>query len=1029
MNFGVEPQGDARHPCDGRAAVAQALLPVLLIGSLGLAPLLAENYTHLAGVILDSSGASVPGAMVSVVNEDTGLRRGTLSQPDGGYLVSSLQPGAYKITVRKPGFRTMIRFGVKLTEEQPARVDFRLVVGSIQETITVESSAPPIQTEDASVSTRVGREEIERLPADGRGLLGLLQLAPGLLVTPATRGESGQFTVNGQRPNTNYFTVDGASANSGVSGGGLPAQSTGGSLPGMTAFGSLDSLTSLDSLQELRVETSTSPAEFGRMPGAQISLLTRSGSNELHGDLLYAFRNEALDANNWFANQHGDPRAPLRLQDYSGALGGPLWRDHTFFFVSYEGMHLQEPFIWVQPVPSLAARQGSLPWAEPLLNLFPEPNGPDLGNGLAEWTGRTSRPARLDAGSARLDHTFSSRLTAFARYNNSPSSTEFGANPVNILDLRTQSLTVGFDLRARANWLIDLRLNAADASASSVWSQGGPTPAPPCSLEPVTLFFLRAPGICDSLVRLSIAGVGQVISGSEGRRTQTQFQAAPTVQWNPATHTIQFGADYRRLAPARIDANSALSILADTVGDLASTSPYSNYWNGTAPRLYASAVMREISLFAQDTWRIVPRLTASFGLRWEISPAPLPGLGTSVNFLNPLTNSVSASRQPLWQSTYANFAPRFGVAYQPWRGSSTVIRAGMGFYYDSSLSLAADVVNSGPLSVSQFTSARNLLSTTKLMFGFLPNLRLPLVKQWNASVEHAFSSRDVVTVGYVGSSGNDLIRREVGGPGSIPYALLLALATNDGISSYHALQAQYHRRLTLGLQVSAAYAWSHSIDNSSTDSGLYWAGSGLTPNRDLASSDFDVRHSFSAGFTYELPFRRRALLRGWAVDGTFRARSGFPINVLDAEQFQGITFENIFRPDLIGGQPIWINDPNAPGGRRINSAAFHPAPAGTQGTLGRNAIPGFGMSQMDLALRRDFFAGEQRSLQLRVEAYNALNHSNFADPIRFLASPLFGESNSMLNLMLGTGSPGSGLAPIFQAGGERSLRVVLRFRF
>src|SRR5439155_3585695 len=196
-----------------------------------------------------------------------GFRRVTQSQPDGAYVVSSLQPGVYKITVRKDGFRTLIRFGFKLSPSQPARADFKLVVGSVQETITVEGSTPLLHGEDASVGTLVGRDEIERLPLYGRGLLGLLELAPGVVVTPATRGESGQFSVAGQRPNMNYFTVDGVSANSGVSGGGLPAQSTGAALPAMTAFGGMEGLVSRDALEGARVQTSTTAPEFGRLPG------------------------------------------------------------------------------------------------------------------------------------------------------------------------------------------------------------------------------------------------------------------------------------------------------------------------------------------------------------------------------------------------------------------------------------------------------------------------------------------------------------------------------------------------------------------------------------------------------------------------------------------------------------------------------------------------------------------------------------------------------------------------------------------
>src|SRR5579863_9311185 len=173
----------------------------------GCALLRSETYATVSGVILDASASSVPGALVTIVNEDSGFRWGALSEPDGGYSVSPLQPGLYKITVRKPGFRTVIRFGVKLSPAQATRVDFRLAIGSVLESITVEGSAPLLNAEDASVGTLLGREEEEHLPLNGRGVLGLMELTPGVVVTPATRGEAGQFTVNGQRPNTNYFTV------------------------------------------------------------------------------------------------------------------------------------------------------------------------------------------------------------------------------------------------------------------------------------------------------------------------------------------------------------------------------------------------------------------------------------------------------------------------------------------------------------------------------------------------------------------------------------------------------------------------------------------------------------------------------------------------------------------------------------------------------------------------------------------------------------------------------------------------------
>jgi len=275
-----------------------------------------------------------------------------------------------------------------------------------------------------------------------------------------------------------------------------------------------------------------------------------------------------------------------------------------------------------------------------------------------------------------------------------------------------------------------------------------------------------------------------------------------------------------------------------------------------------------------------------------------------------------------------------------------------------------------------------------------------------------------LSLGYVGSVGHRLLRREMGGIGSDAPSIYYLLVTNRGASNYHGLEFQYRRRVTHGLQAITAYAWSHSIDNGSSDSFLFWAG---TQASDRGSSDFDLRHSFTGTVTYEFG--------GWGADAVVHARSGFPISVLNSEEFLGINLANAFRPDLVYGQPLWLNS------RVLNPAAFqsNPVPptglAPPQGTLGRNAIQGFGMWQADLALRREFRWTEQRRFEIRVEAYNLFNHPNFADPVRFLDSPIFGQSISMLNLMLGTGSPGSGLSPILQTGGPRTFQATLRFRF
>jgi hypothetical protein len=282
---------------------------------------------------------------------------------------------------------------------------------------------------------------------------------------------------------------------------------------------------------------------------------------------------------------------------------------------------------------------------------------------------------------------------------------------------------------------------------------------------------------------------------------------------------------------------------------------------------------------------------------------------------------------------------------------------------------------------------------------------------------------DVATISYVGSAGHNLLRREAY---LQPDALLseTILATNHGSSDYHALQAQYRRRLARGLRGIATYTWSHSIDNGSWDSSLMLVYPG-TAAPDRGSSNFDVRHSATLAMAYELP----QLLRGWSVDGILRARTGFPIDILSVENTFGLAFDNAVRPNLAPGAPVWLNDSAEPGGRRLNRNAFSLPNSGMQGSLGRNAIAGFGMYQIDLALRKQFALMGDRSLQFRVETFNVMNHVNFADQVRYLSSGIFGESVSLLSRMLGTGTPHSGLTPAFQAGGPRSVQLSLQLRF
>lgn len=527
-------------------------------------------------------------------------------------------------------------------------------------------------------------------------------------------------------------------------------------------------------------------------------------------------------------------------------------------------------------------------------------------------------------------------------------------------------------------------------------------------------------GIVPTFYGLAIGGVGSLFAGAAAESRQGQLNLVDTLTVTQGVHTIRVGVDYQRLIPTRANPSESVTawwpsmtaILANGIPTIATTSADE-----------AAALVETLSVFAQDAWRATSGLTVTYGLRWEISPPPAtrePAAATAPVQTAPIAPilPVAPLSQPLWQTNYAQVAPRIGAAFR--LDDRSAVRAGFGIFYDTGFSTALDPINGFPFNRWQF-SFGGAAPPTAPGFGLrtAPGLQLPYAEEWNLSWERMFGLRNIATISYVGSAGHRLLRYE-GIPQPGMDAVQVAAATNDGRSHYQALELQFRRRLAPHLEGTAAYTWSHGIDNGSYDSGVYLAAAELPAGADTGASSFDVRHNFNAGLTC-------ANFHSWQFSGMLRARTGFPIDVLTTENFLGLAFDDITRPNLVPGVALWL--PGAVlGARRLNPAAFS-QPSGIEGSLGRNAIAGFGMWQADLAVERKAPIGEHAELRLRLEAYNAFNHPNAGDPVRFLDSPFFGTSISMLNLMLGAGTSRSGLAPAFQPGGPRSLQLSVGLRF
>jgi len=1009
----------------------------------------------ISGLILDPSGAVITNAEITIVNDATGVQYFGKSNDEGVYVVRNLPPGPYRLQVGKTGFKTIIKPDIVLNVEDALAINFTLPIGAASETVTVLGGAPLINTESGSVSTVVDRNFVENLPLNGRSFNTLLQLTPGVVIAASSSSDQGQFSVAGQRTSANNFIVDGVSANFGVSPEfGLGTSGTGGA-QAFSAVGGTSSLASVEALQEFRIETSSFAPEFGRSPGGQVILTTRSGTNSFHGGLYEYFRNDVLDANDWFANRAHKARAPERHNDFGGFLGGPIQTDKTFFFSSYEAARLRQPNTQIVQVPSEYARNTAPTQLAPFIDAYPQPDNRNVVSGVyaGAFTGSFSNPATLNAGSIRIDHTLNSKVSFFGRYNEAPSETAQRTQSLNELDtsnVATRTITVGTTIAFNPQISDNGRANyskQASSFASSLDSFGGASPPSLGALAPG----LSNPG--SALLAFETFDTGFYETGPVAKNRSAQLEFADDLGITMGSHQLKFGADYRSIFLDLRPYQSVLLYEASSVSSLFSTGKaLAVVGDSTKPSSFLS---RTTSIYGQDSWKTTPRLTVTYGLRWELSPAPSGRDNTTLaswtNVDSPANLGLAPFGTPLWKTTYTNFAPRIGAAYSLTRDSHLVLRGGTGVFYDLGADSAGYLGFYFPNFATQtalnvalpISSPAPYLPSLSLLppypngaHGFAPDLKLPLSYQWNVALEKAFSGQQALSVTYVGQAGRDLLRQEGLAKPNANFAGSFVLTKNNARSNYNALQVQYRRMVSAHLQVLANYSWSHSLDSASNDVVETVSSAVVSAARDYASSDFDVRNSFSGAVTYDLPMAGRsrlvrAIADNWSLKAAVVARNGFPFNALAITS----TISGAYpRPNLVAGQPIYVSGAECqtvfgtrcPGGKALNPAAFSTPASGQQGSEGRNDIAGFGLSQLDFSVSRKFPVTERVALLFQTDAFNLLNHPNFTNPIGYYLSPTFTtylQSSQMLNKGLG------GLNPLFQEGGPRSLQLSLKLTF
>jgi hypothetical protein len=1033
-----------------------------------------STSASLSGTIVDRSGGLVPDVEVRVVNVNTNVVTSTKTNHAGVYSVPNLNPGRYRVLVTKNGFKQIDLRDITLNVQDSVNRNFTIDVGGVSETVVVNAGDRiNINTTDGSVSTVVDRQFVANTPLNGRSFQDLIALVPGVLEVGGSVATSGEFSVNGQRTEGNYFTVDGVSANTGatIGGGDIPGAGFSGSVPGETVLGTTQAMVSLDALQEFRANTSTYSAEYGRTPGGQFSFSTRSGTNDWHGSAYDYFRNEILDANNWF-NKCGCfgspvvPRLPERQNDFGGTLGGPLiipklynGRDKTFFFFSYEGLRLLVPQSEQHiPVPDMALRQGAPTTLQPFLNAFPVPNGAEdgLNDGLAFYNLAYSAPSSINSTSIRLDHNFGEKLNVFGRFADTPSSGwNYPANGASriVQSVSVRTLTVGLTATLTAAQTNSFRFNVTqnDNNQNEVLTNlGGATPISYSEIP-------GPPGQLISPANLGLSlGLGYGPSpawgvGPSGAR-QRQYNLVDTHSWVIGAHQLKFGIDWRRLTTLIFQTqysegagyNSEASVLNNSADSVFIESIASIY----SPTGSVEPVYHNFSAFAEDDWKATPRLSVSLGLRWDVNPAPGNLKGARPYTLNQITNLATAElapeNTPLWKTDWHGFAPRVGLAYLlRQRGAhETVLRAGYGTFYDlgSAEGTKSFFAAVGSATFSSYSGVPFPLSPAQwifpppsiappylgLIYGYDPNLRLPYTMQWNLALEQAIGEHQSLTVGYVGSGGRKLLATFQYIPASLGnqnfYAGLPAYVTSNAASSnYNALQVKYQVNVTHGVQMLASYTYSHSIDDATSNFQL---------NDALlhSSSDFDIRHNFQAAVTYDVPGHysnsfAKAMLEHWGVDTRVSARTGLPVDITYNGFTNPITgVQQNSQPELVPGQPTYLYG-QYPGGRVINYSAFTAPPPNQNGDTPRNFGRGFGAVGVNLAVRRNFPIRERLQLQFRAEAFNVFNRVNFG-----VIDSNVPDGPTTFGYAFNTLSVGA-LNSVYQSYGPRSLQLMLKLQF
>jgi hypothetical protein len=1016
----------------------------------------AQGEPSIEGAVTDSSGGAVPGVAIRIKNLETAAERNLVTDEEGRYNAAALPIGHYEIRAEKAGFRSAEKTGISLLLGQRETVDLVLQIGDVRQTVQVESvpTVVAITTEDDS--GLVSDRQVKELPLNGRSYDQLMTLNPGIVNYTSQRaggiGTSNSvvgnmFAASGRRPQENLFLLNGV-------------EFTSASEINNTPGGVSGQLLGVDAVREFSVVKDTYGAEYGKRPGAQVNIVTASGTNEFHGDVYEFLRNSALDARNFF-DRGNIPE--FRRNVFGGSLGGPIRRDKTFVFANYEGFRQKLGLSDLTLVPDGASRANAVPSIQPLLALWPVANGPELltssgaPSGIAEAFSNPAQSIREDFGTARLDQVWKDKDSFAGVYTADDSQANSStSNPFTLADISLREQVASL---SETHIFSRSLLNKATFgfSRGAFYFNSGTTVNLPGWIhadQPVGALVVGGGTTLNGASQITNGGTN---AGSNLRAARNLYTVSDQVSFTHGDHLFSFGGWFEW-----VEANDVL--VQDQYGQVSFTNLQTFLQGRVSSYTYApsdtplSWRSLEAAFYAQDTIKLKPSLELRLGLRCESTNGWNEANGRASNYGFAPHGVIET--QPLvgnsaFTTNNAKFlpAPRVGVAWSPTASKKTVVRAGFGLYYALLDNLSYRLDQNGPFNT--VFAAKNIAfssiapgaaySGAKVVpSGVQPNLRTPAVESWSLKIEQQIARNTSLGVSYIGSHGyHELLSVDANLPvpticpaspcpagypvGAYYFSTGAPLANNavwntthwfsEGISSYHGVEVDVNRRFGDGLQFRGVYTFSKTLDDGdnmntsvATNSPAFVANP-LQPKSDYGRASFDLRHSAVINASYDLPFGRGSkakahpwvsrLLRNWQLSGIQTLQSGLPFTPqLSYNPSNDGDTRNPVRPSLNANFAGSLMQ----GGQRqyFNPRAFIQPLPGTYGNAGRNILEGPGLLETDLSLTKKFSLSERLNMQFRSEFFNLFNRTNFNNPNPVVYASATGEPSPTAGVISST---------------------------